>query len=93
MSHALPTQHIKADYQPADGLQEIYMTVKIASEMHFSAMPLRSLTRPLLDCLLHLTQYNTHMIQALCQALQISVYPWKRVSETHIESSSSQVSF
>ena len=30
------------------------MTVMIASEMHFNA--LRSLTQPLLDCILYLTQ-------------------------------------
>ncbi len=31
------------------------MTVKLASEMHFNA--LRSLTQPLLDCILYLTQH------------------------------------
>ncbi len=71
------------------------MTVKIASEMHSGAMPygLRSLTQPLLDWILYATQYNDHKIQALYQALQISVYPWERISETHIDLTGSQLSF
>ncbi len=36
-------------------LQHFYMTVDIASEMHSNAS--RSLTQPLLDCMLYLTQY------------------------------------
>jgi hypothetical protein len=50
-----------------------YVTIKTASEMHFNA--LRSLTQPLLDCTLSSTlTNNTPMIQALYQALQISVF-------------------
>jgi len=44
-----------------------YVTIKTASEMHFNA--LRSPTQPLLDC----TRHNIFMIQALYQALQITV--------------------
>jgi len=36
-------------------LQHFYMTVNIASEMHSNAS--RSLTQPLLDCMLYLTHY------------------------------------
>ena len=43
-------------------------------EMHFNAS--RSLTQPLLDCIRH----NIYMIQALYQALQISVSLGKWVS-------------
>ena len=40
-------------------------------------------------------QHSTmdHKIQALYQALQISVYPWERISETHIDPTGSQLSF
>ncbi len=45
------------------------MTVSIASEMHFNAM--RSLTQPCLTA--YCIRCNTYMIQAVSQALQISV--------------------
>ncbi len=51
------------------------MTVNIASEMHFNA--LRSLTQPCLTA--YCIRCNTPMIQALYQALQISVSLGKRI--------------
>jgi len=39
-------------------IQHFYMTVNMASEMHFNAFNAsRSLTQPLFDCMLYLTQY------------------------------------
>ena len=58
-------------------LQHFYMTVNVASEMHSNAS--RSLSQPLLDCMLYLTQYlyDPGTFTKLCK----SVYPWERVSE------------
>ncbi len=58
------------------------MTVMIASEVHSNAS--RSLTQPLLDCILYLTHFL--YIQALYQALQI------RESVSEIQSIKERVS-